>query len=432
MRYELEILEKILYYDAEGVSTRFPLYVYRTKERVNKEALEVAVGYAIQCHPLFGCKLAEDQKGHFLQTNTEKPTIPQLSPDTEYRYGNAGNHNYPWVIGFCGREIIYSGHHGITDGMGATMFMRTVLYYYFKEQGIDCDPGQTITLEQATPEYLEKETECPIRKHGEQDIPSLHKPDELQPTVFPDEMLAENAEECAIHNLAISLEDIRRKCDEFGVSQFAVIATYVAQAICSILPGTENVVMMNIIADMRRMLDSCTTHNCVTSVPVAFTQKDLMRSDEFLCKKFRSQLDLGFNRNEVMHICFQNAQTEQQIGGNKEYLAAAAAQIVRQYGFTVPVASVAYTHLTHLGFSEDMLRELDDLYINVSGFKMAGKQAIIALNAVTTDRVINLLLVDGTKDDLIFKAFQKRLADSQVSFEATELDRYKGIIYSRC
>lgn len=37
MRYELEMLEKILYYDAEGVSTRFPLYVYRTKKgRANR------------------------------------------------------------------------------------------------------------------------------------------------------------------------------------------------------------------------------------------------------------------------------------------------------------------------------------------------------------------------------------------------------------
>lgn len=62
---------------------------------------------------------------------------------------------------------------------------------------------------------------------------------------------------------------------------------------------------------------------------------------------------------------------------------------------------------------------------------MTGKQAILALNAVTTDRVINLLLVDGTKDDQIFNALKKRLADSQVRFEATELVRYNGVIYAR-
>lgn len=166
MRYELEILEKILYYDAEGVSTRFPLYVYRTKEEVNKEALETAVGYAIKCHPLYGCRLAEDENGPYLETNPQEPVVPELNPDTEYYFGNEGNHNYPWVVGFYGREIIYTGHHGITDGMGATSFMRTVLYYYLRQLGIECDPGKAVTLEQATPEYLEKETECPIRLHG--------------------------------------------------------------------------------------------------------------------------------------------------------------------------------------------------------------------------------------------------------------------------
>jgi hypothetical protein len=78
-----------------------------------------------------------------------------------------------------------------------------------------------------------------------------------------------------------------------------------------------------------------------------------------------------------------------------------------------------------------MMRELDDVYINISGFKVTGKQAIMALNCVTTDRVINLLIVDGTKDDLIVKALKNRLEDAQVSFEATELDRYRGIIYKR-
>ena len=38
MRYELEILEKIMFYDTEGITTRFPLYIYRTKEKVNREA----------------------------------------------------------------------------------------------------------------------------------------------------------------------------------------------------------------------------------------------------------------------------------------------------------------------------------------------------------------------------------------------------------
>ena len=284
MRYEQEILEKIMYYDPTGTMSIFPLYIYKTREKVNRQALETAVGYAIECHPLFGCRLAEDEKGSYLETNPEKPVIPDLSPDREYFYGNESNHCYPWVIGIRDREIIYTCFHGFADGIGSTIFMRTVLYYYFREQGIDCAPGKAVTLEQITPEYLEKDTELSVKKNGTKDVPSLYEARKQNPTVFPDELLEEESDHADVHNLAISLADIRKKSAEYEVSQFAVMTTYIAQAICSVLPGTDNVVVMNIVTDMRGLLNSATTHNCVMVVPVTFAQKDLQnKSDELLC-----------------------------------------------------------------------------------------------------------------------------------------------------
>ena len=430
MRYELEILEKIMFYDTQGVITSFPLYIYRTRETVVRKALEAAVDLAIQCHPLFGCRLAEDENGPFLETNPEKPVIPDLNPEEEFFYGGESTHHFPWVIGIRGREIIYTGYHGLADGMGATAFMRTVLYYYFKELGMNCDPGKAATLETVTPEYLEKDTECSVRKNGTQDCPSLFQPSSLKPTVFPDELLEEDQDSCAIHSLAISLDDIREKSKAYDVSQFAVMTTYIAQAICSVLPGTDNVVLINIIADMRSMLSSSTTHNCVMTVPVTFSQKELMnKSDALVCTMFRSRLDLGFNREEALHSCFNSAQMERQIGGSKQYIAGAAAQINQQFGFTLPIASVTYTHLTHTGFSDDMFRLLDDIYISHAGNKKPGKQAIRALNAVTTDKTIHLMIIDGTRNERILHALENRLSEAGISFEDRKLEKYKGIIY---
>lgn len=432
MRYEQEILEKIMYYDATGVMYSFPLYIYRTKDIVNRDALEAAVDCAMKCHPLFSCRLQQDAQGSYLETNSERPIIPDLSPDKEYYYGNETNHGYPWVVGIHDREIIYTGYHGLADGIGATIFMRTVLYYYFKEQGIKCDPGKAVTLEDITPEYLEKDTECTVRKNGTENIPSLYKPGELQPSVFPDDMLVDDPWNCAVHNFAINLTDIKERCVEYNVSQFAVLSTYIAQAICSVLPGTDNVVLMNIVADMRGVLDSITTHNCVMSIPIAISQSDLMnKSDELLCKMFRSQLDLGYNRDEALHNCYVNAQMEKQIGVSKEYLAGAAAQITNQFGFSLPVASVTYTHLTHTGLSSDMFELLDDVYIGHAGFKKEGKQAIVALNAVTTEQAVNLMIIDGTKGERIIKALNDRLTKARVSFDTAKLDKYKGIIYKK-
>lgn len=207
------------------------------------------------------------------------------------------------------------------------MFMRTVLYDYFREQGIAVSPGEAVTLEQLTPEIREKETACTIRENVGEDRPSLMKSGVSAPTVFPDELLAEDPENCAVTNLAISLRDIRKKCAEYEVSQFAVMTTYIAQAVCSVLPGEESVVLMNVVADMRGVLGSTTTHNCVMTVPVTFSQKEMKnKSEALICTMFRSWLDLGFNRDEALHSCFNSAQMEKRIGGSREYLAGTASQ----------------------------------------------------------------------------------------------------------
>ena len=78
-----------------------------------------------------------------------------------------------------------------------------------------------------------------------------------------------------------------------------------------------------------------------------------------------------------------------------------------------------------------MFRLLDDVYISYAGLKKQTRQAINSLCVVTTDRAVNLMIIDGTKDELIIKALEKRLAENQISFEDRLLEKFKGIIYRR-
>ena len=89
--------------------------------------------------------------------------------------------------------------------------------------------------------------------------------------------------------------------------------------------------------------------------------------------------------------------------------------------------SVGYTYLTRTGFSDSILALLADVYINYAQLNKVNKQAINTLCVVTTDRVINLMMVDGTKDEQIISALKKRLTAGQISFEDWILENYKGI-----
>ena len=59
------------------------------------------------------------------------------------------------------------------------------------------------------------------------------------------------------------------------------------------------------------------------------------------------------------------------------------------------------------------------------------KQAINAICAVTTDRVINLMLMDGTKNELIIKALTRHLTDNRIAFDDRVMKKYKGIFFKR-
>ena len=67
------------------------------------------------------------------------------------------------------------------------------------------------------------------------------------------------------------------------------------------------------------------------------------------------------------------------------------------------------------------------MYINCTAYKTQDKRPIRAIAVVTTDRVINLMLIDGTKNEQIVKALEKRLTKAGVSYETRQLERYKGI-----
>ena len=85
--------------------------------------------------------------------------------------------------------------------------------------------------------------------------------------------------------------------------------------------------------------------------------------------------------------------------------------------------------MTHKGFSDSLFELLDDVYINYTAYKTQDKRPIRAIAVVTTDRVINLMLIDGMKNEQIVKALEKRLAEAGVAFETRKLDRYKGVLY---
>ena len=87
--------------------------------------------------------------------------------------------------------------------------------------------------------------------------------------------------------------------------------------------------------------------------------------------------------------------------------------------------------MTRTGFSDEMPGLLDDVYINYAGLRNEKKQAINAICAVTTDKAVNLMLMDGVKNERMIKAPKKRLTDNRIAFDDRIMKKYKGVFFKR-
>ena len=428
MKYEMEMLEKLMFYDSEGIISSFPMFIFKMKDDIDTHALQCAVVTAIKCHPLYGCKIMEDQKGPYLETNPEPPIIVELNPDTELFYGNQTNNHYPWLIGLRGKEILFTQFHGLADAMGAMNFMKTVFYYYFQECGIACANDSVLTFEKMNPETLIRKTECTMRKIGQTKASSMIPKTELKETVIPDAMFETDSEKVSPYTISIDLKSVKEKAKASGVSQFAELAPYFCEAFASVLPGDENVIKYTVICDTRRFTNSITSHNCVISADIYYEQKKCSSlSKDAVRSYFREQLDCALTANEIASSYHGIVELEKQIGENKQYIAGAAAAMVADFGLNTPYATVTYSHLTRLGFPEDMLAQFEDIFCTSSSTSFPKSAALPLVEVITVGDHINFTMLDQLKGHPIMNAFMKKLEEDGIPCSRKEADKYRGV-----
>lgn len=134
----------------------------KLKSPVLPEYLKKAVDKAFLRHPSFRSEL----KPGFFRPYLDENKLPFLiEPDDgvllkilDFRHNN----RYLLRVSYFNTRIFIDFFHGLTDGSGAMEFLKTVLFYYFEEQGVSFPSDNIMTAE--TP-VSEEETEDAFSKY---------------------------------------------------------------------------------------------------------------------------------------------------------------------------------------------------------------------------------------------------------------------------
>lgn len=126
-------------------------------EEVDKVSLNCALEKVVKRMPYFNVKLKSGLFWYYFEQSTDIHEVEEeiFSPCMFLRYKQ--DKRYPYRVLIYKRRISLEVSHSITDGSGALIFLKTLLYEYFKILGVSASRDESIFDIDENPEIWEYE-----------------------------------------------------------------------------------------------------------------------------------------------------------------------------------------------------------------------------------------------------------------------------------
>lgn len=139
------------------------------KERVDPELLQSALEKSIDRFPYFRVRL---RRGFFWYYLEDNPRVPTVGPDSLYpcqQLNRRRNREFLFRLRYYDRRVALEFSHVLSDGTGATVFLRTILATYFGLQGVEIPTGDGVMDIES--EALDEEAEDAYSQFHTEDLP---------------------------------------------------------------------------------------------------------------------------------------------------------------------------------------------------------------------------------------------------------------------
>ena len=126
------------------------------KEDINPDILKKATIDALKRFPSLCVKLKRGAFWYYLEHNYNTPIIEEEDPYL-LNYVHIHTHNgFMFTVSYFGRRISLEMFHALTDGTGASEFLKTIVYYYLIHTGKDIKNDGSVQTDEV--EKLSAET----------------------------------------------------------------------------------------------------------------------------------------------------------------------------------------------------------------------------------------------------------------------------------
>ena len=161
------------------------------REPVNPDQLQQALDMTLPRFPQFAVRLRKGIFWYYLEA-CHKPALIEEDVNNPLRpWSRTDAKKYLFRVRYGDRRISVEFFHALTDGYGASVFLRTLVAAYLALQGVNCPAGDGILDVRDTP--TEAEREDAYKRFSNFKV--IHRPREtrafrLQGTLLPGQMLS--------------------------------------------------------------------------------------------------------------------------------------------------------------------------------------------------------------------------------------------------
>ena len=289
MRYDLGLMDMYPIEASGTIIENDPMFKIVMKEEVDPIKLEDSVYRAIKFHPLFGTQVGYDGS-YYLETNNRPVKIIHADEANRPLEFCKGTNGYPWQICWWENSITFEWCHGVTDGMGALDFIRTMLCAYC---GMEFEKiPRKIMLGPGLEPFVDQK---------ERGVNFNIQPKGFSTSAMP---IYDRGYETDCHVLQGSTQEILSVSRANESCPSAVLAVLLSRALRSYIPEKvrNRNVACNVVMDLRRPLRYETMHNCVEYKRITYQDKHDGMSIGDISREYKQVLDNARIRENVVRL----------------------------------------------------------------------------------------------------------------------------------
>lgn len=390
-----------------ALNNKFPYYTFEFKENIDGNKLSSAVIKALDYHPSFKTKIVKIRRKYYLVENEKLPIVKEANWNESVVYGGDETNNYPWIITFCNNRVIFTCAHAICDGTGAVSLLRDVFNIYF---------GFKVEV----PDDISKRFEDSFNANARRDAKEPFKRKKLdEPYKIPLSFYESDAQKCEFYQFIFKKKTIADIYHNNDTSMAALLSGMVAKALSKALNIDNGIINIMMPVNLRMMYGSITDTGFVLTPKLAYQVAKLKnRSIDLTATAIRSQLDLFIDKDNLDYQITQ-ADRNNKLLNIAPFILKLAKKEFQKMLYS-PSASIVYTHLGDLAFSQELSDKLETFY--VAGPKSASP-LIVVMGSCFKDE-ITLTLGEFSKNNLLSQEFENILIEENIEYKKQIVDTH--------